>query len=41
MKNSYAGKIPNSGTMNVKAVSQQTMPKKGTVKTGNDLRTKK
>lgn len=40
-KSGYAGKIRNSGTQVVKAPSQQTDPKKGTVKTGNDLRTGK
>ena len=35
----YIGKIPNSGNMDVKAVHQQTSPKKGTVIKGGDLRT--
>ena len=37
----YAGSIRNSGTQVVKAPSQHTDPKKGTVKTGNDLRSGK
>lgn len=37
----YIGKIPNSGNMDVKAVHQQTSPKKGTVVRGTDLRTGK
>ena len=37
----YAGKIKNGGNMEVKAPSQRTDPKKGTVKTGKDLRTGK
>ena len=37
----YAGSIRNSGTQVVKAPSQSTDQKKGTVKTGNDLRVKK
>ncbi len=35
----YAGKIKNAGTQVVKAPQQTTVPKKGTVKTGSDLRT--
>jgi hypothetical protein len=34
----YAGSIKNSGTQVVKAPGQVTDQKKGTVKTGNDLR---
>jgi len=41
MEKAYAGKIKNSGTQNIKAPKQSTDPKKGTVKTGNDLRTGK
>ena len=37
----YAGSIRNGGTQVVKAPSQHTDPKKGTVKTGNDLRSGK
>lgn len=38
----YIGKIPNSGTMDVKAPHQQTQRGKGTtVKKGADLRTGK
>ena len=37
----YAGSIKNSGSQVVKAPCQQTDQKKGTVKTGNDLRTGK
>lgn len=40
-KNGYVGKIKNGGTQTVKAPQQITDPKKGTVKTGNDLRTGK
>lgn len=36
--NGYIGKIKNGGTQNVKAPNQHTDPKKGTVKTGKDLR---
>jgi len=40
MKDSaYAGKIKNAGSQVVKAPSQTTLAKKGTVKTGGDLRT--
>lgn len=38
MKNGYAGKIVNGGTQNVKAPSQSVPAKKGTVKTGSDMR---
>ena len=34
----YAGSIKNSGTQVVKAPAQSVDPKKGTVKTGSDLR---
>ena len=37
-KSGYAGKIKNGGTQTVKAPTQHTDPKKGTVKTGSDLR---
>lgn len=37
----YAGKIKNGSNQVVKAPSQHTDPKKGTVKTGKDLRTGK
>ena len=40
-KSGYAGKVKNSGTQVVKAPQQTTEPKKGTVKTGGDLRTGK
>lgn len=40
-KSAYAGKIKNGGTQVVKAPTQHADPKKGTVKTGNDLRTGK
>lgn len=40
-KSGYAGKIKNGGTQVVKAPQQFTDPKKGTVKTGKDLRTGK
>ena len=36
-----AGKVKNSGSMEVKALYQQTMTKKPTVKTGGDLRSSK
>lgn len=36
----YIGRINNSGTQVVKAPHQTTAPKKGTVKTGKDLRVK-
>ena len=38
MSNGYIGKIKNSGSQVVKAPNQTTAQKKGTVKTGNDLR---
>lgn len=38
---SYAGKIKNSGTQIVQAPKQSTNQKKGTVKTGGDLRSGK
>lgn len=38
-KSAYAGKIKNGGTQIVKAPQQTTDAKKGTVKTGRDLRT--
>ena len=34
----YIGKIKNGGTQNVQAPNQKTDAKKGTVKTGKDLR---
>ncbi|MDY4661268.1 hypothetical protein [Pseudoflavonifractor capillosus] len=37
----YAGKIKNTGTQIVQAPKQTTSQKKGTVKTGGDLRTGK
>ena len=37
-KSAYIGKIKNGGTQNVKAPHQSTDAKKGTVKTGKDLR---
>jgi hypothetical protein len=40
-KSDYVGKIKNGGTQVVKAPTQHTDPKKGAVKTGNDLRTGK
>ena len=41
MKSGYVGKIKNQGSQVVKAPNQITPPaKKGTVKTGGDLRTK-
>lgn len=40
-KSGYVGKIRNSGTQIVKAPHQITDGKKGTVKTGSDLRTGK
>lgn len=39
-KESYAGKIGHGGTQHVKAPFTPDKAKKGTVKTGNDLRTK-
>lgn len=40
-ENGYLGKIKNSGTQIVNAPNQTVDPKKGTVKTGTDLRTGK
>jgi hypothetical protein len=40
-KSGYIGKIKNGGNQTVKAPNQHTDPKKGTVKTGSDLRTGK
>lgn len=40
-KSGYIGKIKNAGAQVVKAPNQITEPKKGTVKTGKDLRTGK
>ena len=40
-KSGYAGKIKNGGSQVVKAPSQTTDPKTGTVQKGNDLRTGK
>ena len=40
-KSAYIGKIKNGGTQMVKAPNQVTDAKKGTVKTGKDLRTGK
>lgn len=34
----YVGKIKNASTQKVEAVKQTVDPKKGTVKTGKDLR---
>jgi len=39
MSNGYIGKIKNTGSQVVQAPHQITSPKKGTVKTGSDLRT--
>jgi len=39
--NAYVGKIKNGGTQVVRAPIQTTDGKKGTVKTGKDLRTGK
>lgn len=41
MGNGYIGKIRNTGSQVVQAPNQQTDGKKGTVKTGKDLRTGK
>lgn len=38
-KSGYVGRIKNGGTQIVKAPDQTTDGKKGTVKTGSDLRT--
>lgn len=40
-KSAYIGKIKNGGTQMVKAPNQVKDQKKGTVKTGSDLRTGK
>ena len=40
-ENGYAGKIKNGGTQIVQAPKQSTDQKKGTVKTGSDLRSGK
>lgn len=40
-KSGYVGRIKNAGSQVVKAPNQQANPKKGTVKTGKDLRTGK
>lgn len=40
-KSAYVGKIKNTGTQRVEAPNQTTEQKKGTVKTGKDLRTGK
>lgn len=40
MKGTYAGKIGNGGTQHVKAIHTTDKAKKGTVKTGSDLRVK-
>ena len=40
-KSGYIGRIKNSGSQVVKAPNQTTDAKKGTVKTGSDLRTGK
>ena len=40
-KSAYIGKIKNAGTQLVKAPNQVTEGKKGTVKTGKDLRSGK
>lgn len=37
-KSAYAGKIKNSGAQIIKAPNQSTDAKKGTVRTGKDLR---
>lgn len=39
-KGTYAGKIGNGGTQHVKAIYTPDKAKKGTVKTGSDLRVK-
>lgn len=41
MKGGYAGSIKNGANQVVKAPKQSTDPKKGTVKTGTDLRSGK
>lgn len=40
-KSGYVGRIKNAGGQVVKAPNQQANAKKGTVKTGKDLRTGK
>lgn len=40
-KKGYVGRIKNTGTQIVKAPNQITVPKKGKVKTGQDLRSGK
>lgn len=40
-KSGYVGRIKNGGTQVVKATNQSSDSKKGTVKTGKDLRTGK
>ena len=40
-KSGYIGKVKNVGSQKVEAVNQTTLPKKGTVKTGKDLRSGK
>lgn len=40
-KSGYIGRIKNTGSQVVKAPNQITESKRGTVKTGNDLRTGK
>lgn len=39
-KGTYAGKISNGGTQKVSAIHTPDKAKKGTVKTGSDLRVK-
>lgn len=39
MSEGYVGRIKQGGTQVVQAPNQHTEPKKGTVKTGRDLRT--
>lgn len=41
MESGYIGKIKNGGTQVVQAPNQTADPKKGTVKTGTDLRSGK
>lgn len=41
MESGYIGRIKNGGTQTVKAPKQSTDPKKGTIKTGTDLRSGK
>lgn len=40
-KSAYVGKVKNSGAQIVKAPCQSTNTKKGTVRTGKDLRAEK